>query len=404
MTCRITNDPPSQRLPALRASADPMTIHPAPPVPVSDNGAYQPSGAAALASTAPANVVLAAWLDAAMDSPHTRRAYGRHVRTAIAAMGCWTLAGIIGAGLAQHRARIMAAPLSHASQAQALAALRSFLTWAGTMGAHRLPADVIATALRIASADVRRPYVVLSDPELAALLQAADSPRDRALVAVLAGAGLRAAEAVGLDVQDVLEDGDGQHALNVAEGKGRRSRVVPIQPDLANLIRTFLCSTNRTLADDGPIFRAHDFYAARRPRQRLTSRSVGHVVARSAARAGIHAKRVTPHSLRHSFAIRALRHHGNVMAVSKLLGHRSVATTQRYLDHLAVAELRDAVPLLPEREPHVSTGTTPRGTPQVPSVDGLRALRTDRGAQPRSTVRGTAAAPTRGLARTRAGR
>ncbi len=67
----------------------------------------------------------------------------------------------------------------------------------------------------------------------------------------------------------------------------------------------------------------------------------------AAHQAGIHAKRVTPHALRHTFAIPALRLHGNVMAVSKLLGHRSVATTQRYLDHLAVAELRDAVPLLP---------------------------------------------------------
>jgi integrase/recombinase XerD len=62
---------------------------------------------------------------------------------------------------------------------------------------------------------------------------------------------------------------------------------------------------------------------------------------------GINAKRVSPHTLRHSYALRCLRHGGNVVAVSKLLGHRSISTTQRYVDHLALRELRAAVPPLP---------------------------------------------------------
>jgi integrase/recombinase XerD len=56
---------------------------------------------------------------------------------------------------------------------------------------------------------------------------------------------------------------------------------------------------------------------------------------------------VSPRSLRHCFAIRALRAGANVVAVSRLLGHATVATTQRYLDHLALGELRAAVPMLP---------------------------------------------------------
>ena len=59
----------------------------------------------------------------------------------------------------------MVLPFSPASQAQALAALRSFLLWPRTMGAHDLSPDVITTALRSAKADVRRPYVVLSEPD-----------------------------------------------------------------------------------------------------------------------------------------------------------------------------------------------------------------------------------------------
>ena len=112
------------------------------------------------------------------------------------------------------------------------------------------PAEVITAALRTPRADVRQPYVVLSEPELAALLQSADNGRDRALLAVLAGAGLRVAETVALDVRDVLEDGDGRHALYVREGKGRRSRTVPVQEDVASFIRAHLVQSGRTLGTD----------------------------------------------------------------------------------------------------------------------------------------------------------
>ena len=195
---------------------------------------------------------------------------------------------------------------------------------------------------------MRRPYAVLTEPELAALLQAADNARDRALLAVLAGAGLRAAEAVGLDVGDVLEGHEGGHALHVRSGKGRKSRTVPIQDDVARLLRAYIAGTGRTLASEGPVFRAHDFYAGNRPRQRLTTRALEHVVGRTARRAGIVAKRVTPHSLRHTFAIRALRHGAEVTALAKLLGHANVSTTMRYVDHLETAELRSGLPSLPD--------------------------------------------------------
>jgi Phage integrase family len=59
------------------------------------------------------------------------------------------------------------------------------------------------------------------------------------------------------------------------------------------------------------------------------------------------AKAVSPHALRHTYALRCLRHGGDVVAVSKLLGHSSITPTQRYVDHLAVGELRATVPHLP---------------------------------------------------------
>jgi integrase/recombinase XerD len=71
------------------------------------------------------------------------------------------------------------------------------------------------------------------------------------------------------------------------------------------------------------------------------------LVERLVAAAGIDAKRVSPHAMRHSYAMRVLRHGGDVVALSKLLGHASIATTQRYVDHLQVAELRAVLPSLP---------------------------------------------------------
>lgn len=332
---------------------------------VTTTPAALPQLAAAAGTSWP--VVLDAYLATAVDSDHTRRAYRRHVTAALEWCGVPTLAELTGSALAAYRAYVTSLSVAPASQAQALAALRSFLTWSRTMGAHALPGDVMQVALRTPRATVLRPYHVLSDAEIARVLGAADTPRDRALLAVLLGAGLRAAEVCSLDVRDVQEDGDGGTVLLVRQGKGRKDRSVPVQPDVARLVRAYLAAAGRRLGDEGPLFRAHDRAAHRRGEQRrregdhhrrdlrdrqrddrrLSTRAVGYLVQRVTAAAGVEAKAISPHSLRHSFALRALRHGGNVVAVSKLLGHASISTTQRYVDHLAVAELRAAVPALP---------------------------------------------------------
>jgi site-specific recombinase XerD len=123
--------------------------------------------------------------------------------------------------------------------------------------------------------------------------------------------------------------------------------MVPVQRDVAQFVRNYLQATGRRLGDDGPLFRAHDRAARKLPRARLTVRAVAYVVERIAAGAGIAAKTISPHSARHTYALRALRNGGNVVAVSKLLGHANVTTTTRYVDHLQLAELRQAVPPLP---------------------------------------------------------
>ena len=307
-----------------------------------------PNMAVSLHPSTPWQMVAQAYLDAAIDSPNTRRAYQRSISEAMAITGVTSLDQLTGAQLAAYRAEITNAEgVSPSTMALKLAGVRSFLTWAGAMQAHVLPMEIIRTALKTPRSDVRKPYQVLSEQEIGRVLSIASTPRDKAIMAVLLGGGLRVSELVDLNVTDVVEDGDGNASLHVSSGKGRKSRTVPIQPDVTRAIRAYLDGTGRKLGQAGPIFRAHDRGATRRTRSRLTARSVAYLVTKLTKAAGIDAKRISPHSLRHSYALRTLRHSGNVVAVSKLLGHAQLTTTQRYVDHLAINELRQAVPELP---------------------------------------------------------
>jgi integrase/recombinase XerD len=150
-------------------------------------------------------------------------------------------------------------------------------------------------------------------------------------------------------VSDVDEDTDGELVLHVRQGKGRRDRDVPVRRDVATSVRVYLTATDRRLGGSGPLFLSHD--RAGKGDGRLSARAVGYLVARLVEQAGVDAKRVSPHSLRHTFAIRSLKSGGNVVAVQKLLGHASIQTTTRYTDHLELSELRSAIPDLPAAPP-----------------------------------------------------
>ena len=282
-----------------------------------------------------------------MDSEGTRRAYGRHLRNAGLIFEVEHVGELNGELLSEYRASVVSSGVSPASQAQALSALRSFLGWCGSMGGHRLPSDVIKVALRSPRARVAVRYVVLTEREVGAILQAASSARERAILAVLLGGGLRVAEAASLRVSDIFEDADGGMMLFVQRGKGAKDRQVPIGPEVDQLLRRYLVASGRYLGDEGPLFLASDRGAVGRNKVGLSTRAISRLVGQMAIAAGISAKRVTPHALRHTYAIRCLRAGGNVVAVAKLLGHSSIVTTQRYVDHLAVSELRAAVPALP---------------------------------------------------------
>jgi integrase/recombinase XerD len=145
--------------------------------------------------------------------------------------------------------------------------------------------------------------------------------RDRAVLETMYGAGLRVSELVGLDVDDVdLEEG----SVRVL-GKGGKERDVPLGRYARDAVVAYLSRARPALATARS--RAAMFLNQRGGR--LTRQGCSKILAAHARGAGID-KRVTPHTLRHSFATHLLEGGADVRVVQELLGHASVATTQVY--------------------------------------------------------------------------
>ncbi|HET7235329.1 MAG TPA: site-specific tyrosine recombinase XerD [Actinomycetota bacterium] len=146
--------------------------------------------------------------------------------------------------------------------------------------------------------------------------------RDRAVLETLYGAGLRVSELVGLDVDDVdLEEG----SLRVL-GKGGKQRDVPIGRYARDAITSYLTRVRPALATRRS---RSALFLNRRDGGRLTRQGVSAIVTQHAEGAQI-SRRVSPHTLRHSFATHLLEGGADVRVVQELLGHASVATTQVY--------------------------------------------------------------------------
>ena len=177
----------------------------------------------------------------------------------------------------------------------------------------------------------------LTVQEVAAIVEAprTEEPaglRDRAILELLYGAGLRVSELTGLDVDDLdLDEG----AVRVL-GKGSKEREVPIGRMARDAIDAYLTRARPMLASARS--RAALFLNARGGR--LTRQSCARLLDTHARAAGIR-RRVTPHDLRHSFATHLLEGGADVRVVQELLGHASVATTQIYTlvtnEHLRTA-------------------------------------------------------------------
>jgi integrase/recombinase XerD len=214
------------------------------------------------------------------------------------------------------------------SVARALSAVRSlhrFLVDEGTLDADP-------------TGDVASPRVpqgipkALTEDEVTALLEAvtgddAGARRDRALLEVLYGTGLRISEAVGLRLTDVDLDA---HTMRVL-GKGSKERVVPVGRYARAALEAWLAPSGRGAMVPLRWARRGDAEAVFLNRRggRLTRQGAWAIVHHYGERVGL-AGRLTPHVLRHSCATHMLDHGADIRVVQELLGHASIATTQLY--------------------------------------------------------------------------
>jgi integrase/recombinase XerD len=182
----------------------------------------------------------------------------------------------------------------------------------------------------------RRLPKVLNRGEVAKLLgqpkgTAPTALRDRALLELMYACGLRASEAIGIEVADL----DMEEAVLRARGKGSKERVVPVGRAALEAVRIYLERGRPALVNDGIVAQLFVNFRG----EALTRQGLYKIVRRHAATAGL-AERMSPHTLRHTFATHLLAGGCDLRSVQEMLGHADVATTQLYT-HLSSERLKD---------------------------------------------------------------
>jgi site-specific recombinase XerD len=190
----------------------------------------------------------------------------------------------------------------------------------------------------------RKIPAVLSSDDVSRLLEAAPGPKYKAALSVAYGAGLRVSEVVALKVSDVDSK---RMLLKVEQGKGRKDRLAMLSPQLLELLRDWYRISRPRIW----LFPGQD------PTNHLTPRQLNRAVHAAAHMAGIK-KRVTPHTLRHSFATHLLEQNVNIRVIQTLLGHVKLDTTALYTQ-IATNTIRAVTSPLDRLTPLNRTQTPP---------------------------------------------
>jgi len=263
-------------------------------------------------------------------SPNTVVAYRRDVEQLASFLGRnrTSLAETPSSLLRRFLAQQHTLGYARASIARRVGAIKTFYRWA--VGEGRIPED--PTLLLGRPKVVNRLPTVLRPTEAAGLAEApgttvADDPferaialRDGAVLELLYGSGLRVGEVARLTTDRA--DVDRRRVLVM--GKGSKEREAPLSEYAVDALRAYLRAGRPAMAPQGS---RHLFFNRRK--KPFSERDIRSMVQRYGATL-LPGRRVTPHTLRHSFATHLLEGGADIRAVQELLGHASVATTQRY--------------------------------------------------------------------------
>lgn len=270
-------------------------------------------------------------------SPHTIAAYRTDLeqfRTWAEERGCRSATSIDRRLLRRYVAELSDRDLARRSIVRKLSAIRSLLKWAALQGVA--VADH-ADDLAVPKLDRPLPKVMkASDAATLCELPPTDDPlgvRDRAVLELLYGSGLRVAELCDLDLDDLDLD---RRMIRVT-GKGRKERRVPITKPAQTAVARYIAEARAQLMNEkNPRPTPTSLFLNTRG-DRLGPRTVRALLTKYSAREG--ASPISPHTLRHSFATHLLDGGADLRVVQELLGHESLATTQIYT-HVSTERLR----------------------------------------------------------------
>src|SRR5579864_4205533 len=214
--------------------------------------------------------------------------------------------------------------LSKPSVARSLAAVRSLYRWLAQEGVvEQNPAKLVSTPKlpkklpRVPTIEEMNTVLDGDMPEIAAFPE-----RDRMLLELLYGCGIRNSELVGINLEDVHV----QNEAILVRGKGKKERYVPFNPAVASALQAYLPARRQVLVKAGKNTPA---LLINRRGGRLTTRSVRRIVKAIAVAKGL-SPDLHPHTLRHAFGTHMLQEGADLRAIQELLGHERLSTTQRY--------------------------------------------------------------------------
>jgi integrase/recombinase XerC len=257
-------------------------------------------------------------------SPHTIKAYSGDLANFAAYAGSRGWKSIDHIVIRGFLSQLYERGLGKTSVARSLAAVRSFYRWLAREGVvEQNPAKLVATP-KLAKKLPRVPTIeemnfVLDGqmPEAAAFPE-----RDRLMLELLYGCGVRNSELTGINLDDIRLSAE----AILIRGKGKKERYVPFGGAAGSALPSYLTARQTILAETRKTTLA---LLINRRGGRLTTRSVGRIIKKVAVAKGLSAD-VHPHTLRHAFGTHMLEEGADLRAIQELLGHERLATTQRY--------------------------------------------------------------------------
>jgi integrase/recombinase XerC len=257
-------------------------------------------------------------------SPHTIKAYTGDLENFAAYIGSRKWRDIDHITIRGFLSHLYEKGLSKTSVARSLAAVRSLYKWLALEGVvEQNPAALVSTPKlpkklpRVPTMEEMNSVLDGNMPEIAAFPE-----RDRLMLELLYGCGIRNSELVGINLADIRASAEAV----LIRGKGKKERYVPFGDAVKSALATYFPARQEVLSE----FRKNTPALLINQRGgRLTTRSVGRIIKKIAVAKGL-SPDVHPHTLRHAFGTHMLEEGADLRAIQEMLGHERLSTTQRY--------------------------------------------------------------------------